>query len=55
MDNKQILEMLDTITNYLNKEEYEKILDYISKKRAEINEKSDASSEYIDKLVSELK
>lgn len=55
MENKDILEMLDAITNYINKEEYKKALNYINEKKAEVSKKIDASSEYIDELVKNLK
>lgn len=34
MENKDIVEMLDAITNYINKEEYQKALNYIKGKKS---------------------
>lgn len=55
MENKEIIGMLDAIINYLNREEYEKARDYIHTKKAEITKKIDPVSEYMDKLVENLK
>lgn len=55
MENKDIVEMLDAITNYINKEEYQKALNYIKGKKAEVSSKIDPSSEYIDGLIKNLK
>lgn len=55
MENKDIVEMLDAITNYLNREEYQKALKYIEGKKSEISDKIDSSSNYIDDLVAKLK
>lgn len=55
MKNKDIVEMLDAIINYLNREEYQKALNYINGKKAEITDKIDPSSEYMDKLIEDLK
>ncbi len=55
MENKDIVEMLDAITNYINKEEYQKALKYIEGKKAEVSKKIDLSSEYIDELIKKLK
>ncbi len=55
MENKDIVEMLDAIINYINKEEYQKALRYIEGKKSEVKGKIDPSSEYIDSLVENLK
>lgn len=55
MENKDILEMLDEITKYLNKKEYKKALNYISRKKEEVTKKIDPSSEYMDSLIKNLK
>lgn len=55
MENKDIVEMLNAITNYINREEYQKALEYIKGKKAEIKNKIDPSSEYIDDLIEKLK
>lgn len=34
MENKDIVEMLDAIINYINKEEYQKALNYIKGKKS---------------------
>lgn len=55
MENKDILQMLDAIINYINKEEYKNAINYINRKKAELKTKLDASSDYIDELVKNLK
>lgn len=55
MENKEIIEMLDAIMNYLNREEYEKARDYIYTKKAEVTKKIDPASEYMDDLIDKLK
>ena len=55
MENKDIVEMLDAIANYLNREEYQNALEYIEGKKSEISDKIDPTSEYIDDLVAKLK
>lgn len=55
MENKDIVEMLDAIINYLNREEYQKALNYIDRKKTEINDKIDPSSEYMDGLIKNLR
>lgn len=55
MENKDMVEMLDAITNYINKEEYQKALNYIKGKKTEVSSKIDPSSEYIDELIKDLK
>lgn len=55
MNNDDIVKMLDEINNYLEKEEYQKALCYIKKKKSEINVNLDPSSKYIDSLIKELK
>lgn len=55
MKNIDALEMLNNIQNFLNKEEYQKADDYIQKKKLEIQSEKDLASEYIDKLVKNMK
>lgn len=55
MENKDIVEMLDAIINYLNREEYQKALNYINGKKRELTDKIDPSSEYMDNLIKDLK
>ncbi len=55
MESKDIVEMLDAISNYINRKEYQKALDYIKGKKTEISKKIDPSSEYIDNLIKDLK
>ncbi len=55
MENKDIVEMLDAITNYINREEYKQALNYIKGKKAEVSKKIDPSSDYIDDLIKNLK
>lgn len=55
MENKDIVEMLDAIINYLNREEYQKALKYIEKKKTEISDKIDPAGEYIDEIIKNLK
>lgn len=54
MKNADILEMLNEISNYLDREEYQKASDYIVQKKMEINTEDDPSSEYIEKLMKNL-
>lgn len=55
MENQKIVEMLDTITNYISGKEYQKALRYIESKKTEINKKTNPASEYMDALIKELK
>lgn len=51
MKNADILEMLNEISNYLDREEYQKASNYIVQKKMEINTEDDPSSEYIEKFT----
>jgi hypothetical protein len=55
MKNADILDMLNNIEILLEREEYQQIIDYIQRKKAEIKSDNDPSSQYIDKLIDELK
>lgn len=55
MNNTDVLNMLNNIERHLEKEEYQEISDYITRKKIEVNIEKDASSDYIDKLVKNLK
>ena len=55
MKNEDILKMLEDISNYLVRENYQQALDYIEKKKTEIKDGKDPASEYIDNLVEKLK
>lgn len=55
MENKDIVEILDAITNYINREEYKQALNYIKGKKAEVSKKIDPSSDYMDELIKNLK
>lgn len=54
MKNADILEMLNEISNYLDREEYQKASNYIVQKKMKINTEDDPSSEYIEKLMKNL-
>ena len=55
MNNDDVIKMLDDINNYLCREEYHKAFDYIDRKKAELKEKKDPVSKYMDDLVDNLK
>ena len=54
MKNAYVLNMLNEISNYLDKEEYIEASEYIRSKKREINNTIDPASEYMDKLVKDL-
>ncbi|MCF0125485.1 MAG: hypothetical protein HUJ68_06995 [Clostridia bacterium] len=55
MKNTDVLNMLDNIERHLAKKEYQEVSDYITRKKIEVNIDKDVSSDYIDKLVKDLK
>lgn len=54
MKNAYVLNMLNEISNYLDKEEYMEASEYIRSKKREINNTIDPASEYMDKLIKDL-
>ena len=55
MKNADVLNLLNEISNLLDREEYYKTIEYIEKKKNEIKQENDPSSEYMDKLIKDLK
>lgn len=55
MENADVVKMLEDISNYLLREDYQQLFAYVEKRKKEINAKTDPSSEYIDDLVQNLK
>lgn len=55
MKNADVLNMLNEISNYLDKEEYIEASEYIRSKKREINNTIDPASEYMDKIIKDLK
>lgn len=55
MKNADVLNMLNEISNLLDKEEYCETIEYIEKRKKEIKTDKDLSSNYIDKLMNDLK
>ena len=55
MNTTEVLYMLEEISKYLDKKEYKEAENYIKRKKEEINNKKDPSSEYMDKLIQDLK
>nr|DAY61742.1 MAG TPA: hypothetical protein [Caudoviricetes sp.] len=55
MNNTEILEMLNNIESYIKHEEIEEVLKYINSKKKELHIKKDVASEYMDKLLENLK
>ncbi len=55
MKNTDVLNILNEISNLLDREEYYEVTEYIDKKKNEIKLEQDHSSEYIDKLIKDLK
>jgi hypothetical protein len=55
MKNENIIDMLNNIEEYINREEYEQAINYIQRKKAEIKTDNDPSSRYIDELIKDLK
>ena len=55
MGKGDLIKILDDIEKYLNNNNINGALSYIENKKMEINSKADKASEYIDKLVNNLK
>lgn len=55
MKNADVINILNEISNYLDKEEYIEVSDYIRNKKMKIKNEIDPSSEYMDKLIKDLK
>lgn len=53
----EILEIIDTVKNLLNKEDYTRLSNYIlaKEKRVKENIYVDRAEEYVDKLINDLK
>ena len=49
------LKTIETVKDYLNKEEYYELADYIERREIEVRLKENKASNYIDSLVDELK
>lgn len=54
MKNNEFVQILEHIQGLIDKEEYQKINDYIDIKKTEIISEEDIASEYIDELVKSL-
>jgi hypothetical protein len=55
MKNADVLNILNEISNFLDREEYYEATEYIEKKKNEIKLEKDPSCEYMDKLIKDLK
>ncbi len=55
MKNTDVLNILNEISNLLDREEYYEATEYIKNKKNNIKLEKDPSSEYIDKLMKNLK
>lgn len=55
MKNADVLNILNEISKFLDREEYYEATEYIEKKKNEIKFENDLSSEYMDKLIKDLK
>lgn len=55
MSNIEILDMLNKIEEYIRNSQNESVLRYIDCKKKELNFKNDIASEYISKLMENLK
>lgn len=55
MKNADVLSILNEISNYLDKKEYMEAADYIRSKKREIKNEIDPASEYMDKIIKDLK
>lgn len=55
MKDKEIIELLDSIDNLLEAEEYDTIKVMLGEVKQNIIASKDKSSEYVDKLVDDLK
>lgn len=56
MKSKEVVEILQNIKELINQDAgYEKIIDFIDRKKIEIIAEEDITSDYIEDLVNELK
>ncbi len=55
METNDIIERLDYIKNSIENEEYEKVIVCIEKMKYELFKKQNVTSEYMDKLINQLK
>lgn len=55
MNNTEIIEMLSNIEKYIKNGELEFALKYIDSEKKKLNMKKDVASEYMDKLIEDLK
>jgi hypothetical protein len=55
MKNADVLSILNELGNFLDREEYYEATEYIEKKKKEIKLEKDPTSDYMDKLIKDLK
>lgn len=55
MKNADVRNILNEISNLLDRKKYYEVTEYIEKKKNEIKLEEDPSSEYMDKLIKDLK
>lgn len=54
-ENADVLNILNEINNFLEREEYFEASEYIKTKRREIDKEVDPVSDYMDKLIQDIK
>lgn len=54
MKDTKVIEILENIENFVEREEYCELLDYIDKVKEDVKIDQDPASKYIDNLISEL-
>lgn len=55
MKNADVLNILNELGNFLDRKEYYQATEYIEKKKNEIKLEKDTTSDYMDKLIKDLK
>ncbi len=55
MKNTKVIEVLENIENFVEREEYCELLDYIDKIKEDVKIDQDPASKYIDELIEDLK
>ncbi|MCI8393631.1 MAG: hypothetical protein HFJ23_07820 [Clostridia bacterium] len=55
MNKVEVLEILNEISNYLDKGKYKEADHYINRKKEEIEKRVDPAGEYMDNLIQDLK
>ena len=55
MDNNEMIKILHIIKESIKEEKFEKAIDYINKLELELKEGKDATGNYIDSLINNLK